>query len=248
MSRTTNSFLFSFTVKDIQTIILLTLICYISPISAQNPCAGVWGGRRPHSSDCTKFYTCVIFIAIEGSCDSGEIFSNATLSCIPGDPSTCQPFVETTLPPPTSPTTTMRTTTPPPSIADICRNVFFAARPHPTSDSLYIGCMRGDGLIFQCFENEVFSRAINECVEKCTVDRNICVGRGIDAIRNPCDCTRFIVCYNDAIFREEECGPNEVFSIDDKELVYRLIKFVLFSNVIDYFLVFVTLGADQEIS
>jgi hypothetical protein len=119
----------------------------------------------------------------------------------------------------------MGTTTPPVSVGDICRNVFFAAKPHPTSDFLYIGCMRGDGLILQCFVNEVFDIRINECVERCIVSENICVGRGIDAIKNPCDCTRFIVCYNDLIYSEGECEPNEIFSVDDKELVYRLINY-----------------------
>jgi hypothetical protein len=210
-------FFLSLAVKNFQVAILLA---FLSQISAQNPCAGVWGGRVPHPTDCSKYYNCVLTIRIQQSCGTNEIFDAASLSCIRGDPSTCEPFVETTptvAPPPSNTTIPQETTTPPPSIGEICSNVFFAARPHPTSETLYVGCMRGDGLIFQCLSNEIFDRRINECIVECRVNANVCAGFKLDLIAHPCSCYRYIICYNEAIVDDVECGPNEIFSPEDNE-------------------------------
>lgn len=217
--------------KNIQSIIFTTLLCLISQIKAQNPCAGQWTGRAPDPSDCNKYFNCVLTIAVSNSCNSNQIFDAATLTCIRGDPATCEPYVETTSTsfsnttftsttstfPINTTTTTPRSTTPPPNIEEICRNVFFGARPHPTSTTLYVGCIRGDGTIFQCFTDEFFDTRINECKEVCRVPANICESFKIELLINPCDCSRFIVCYNEAILEDVQCGPNEIFSVGDKE-------------------------------
>ncbi|KAG5677761.1 hypothetical protein PVAND_007492 [Polypedilum vanderplanki] len=228
--------------KNFQVVILFTILFNVFEIKAQNVCSGVWAGRVWNANDCSKYYTCVLTIPIEGSCDAYEIFNPATLNCIPGDPSTCKPFDSTTIATTFSPlpdnttttfiptnttfstsisynttTTTMRTTTSPPNINDICKNVFFGARPFPDSDTLYVGCIRGNGVIQECFVKEIFDKTINECIEHCEVSENICIGIKLNIIENPCDCTRYIVCFNEAMLDDGECGPNEIFSPNDRE-------------------------------
>jgi hypothetical protein len=122
------------------------------------------------------------------------------------------PSLNTTITQGSTTTTTPRTTTPGPQIPQICANVFFGARPHPTSNVLYIGCIRGNGMIFQCFDKEEFDPRINECVEICEVEDNICVGKVLPkAIVNPCVCSQFIICFQEKIFGIEDCQEGLIF-------------------------------------
>lgn len=211
---------------------IILLAIFANHVSA-NECSGKIGGFVPNPDDCTKFYVCVFFVPFSRSCDENEIFDAERLECVSGDPSLCRSGAETTefvpynttilpdttmstVPQPIDTTTTIpRTTIPPPNIADICSGVFFSARPHPTNQELYIGCMRGDGLILQCFLNEVFDRKLNECVEKCEVSENICAGITFEVIANPCDCLTFFICY-DGTKIAGECRENEVFDSNSR--------------------------------
>lgn len=52
------------------------------------------------------------------------------------------------------------------SVAEICRGVFFGARPYPGTETSYVGCTRDKNVIIECFDGEVFKRSVNECVIK----------------------------------------------------------------------------------
>jgi len=80
-------------------------------------------------------------------------------------PSTAPPTTHRPTAPPTTHPSTAPPTTLPPSIDDICRNVFFGARPYGNHISLFVGCIREEGIIFTCYPHEHFDRQINECVE-----------------------------------------------------------------------------------
>jgi len=60
-------------------------------------------------------------------------------------------------------TTTKR---PLPDLDSICHGLFFASRPYPDYATFYVGCIRGVGVIFQCFDSEHYDAKINECVIK----------------------------------------------------------------------------------
>lgn len=64
----------------------------------------------------------------------------------------------------TTTTTEATTPEPQPNLDEICQGVFFAARPFPNSNSLYVGCIRSSGVLFQCFDDEIFHPVIHECV------------------------------------------------------------------------------------
>ena len=76
--------------------------------------------------------------------------------------------VITTTPDVTYSSTTSKTTTtpqPPVNFDEICRGIFFSARPYPNSLEIYVGCIRGKGVLFNCLENEFFHPVINECLK-----------------------------------------------------------------------------------
>ena len=68
-------------------------------------------------------------------------------------------------------TTTRTTATPPtetprpPTLDEICEGVFFGARAYEADSQLFVGCIRGEGLIFTCYPSEYFDSSINECAE-----------------------------------------------------------------------------------
>lgn len=111
-------------------------------------------------------------------CEEGQVFNPSVSECVAGDPETChlcqifrsttdtsETTVTTTEPPTTALPTTLQPTTvtpPPPNLDEIC-HVFFAARPYPDLDFLYVGCLRGYGFLYQCRLNEIFDPEINEC-------------------------------------------------------------------------------------
>lgn len=170
--------------KIFNSILLISLSCF-SLVSA-NPCAGLWFGDYVANPDvCYKYYACILTIANERTCPSGNVFDPVNRRCVPGNQETCEIYGQattTTYPPSTTEIisttveitteeyttpeltteeevttpetiTTEETTTPQPPIDldAICRGVFFDARPHPYSVELFVGCIRGSGVLFTCF-------------------------------------------------------------------------------------------------
>lgn len=162
-------------------------------------------------------------IPTERTCDENTVYSNITFSCVPGNQDTCEIYsTETTTLPTTTTTTTIyvETTTSSPGVDlnAICRNVFFAARPHPDTNLLYVGCMRGKGIVYQCLEKEEFDEDINECVRICEVEQDICVGDPrVRVIENPCNCSGFVVCYDQRIIDTPLCGEGKIFDVEHGE-------------------------------
>lgn len=138
---------------------LVALSC-ISFASADNPCKGLyWGQKVPHAK-CQYYYACYLTIPTRRYCGYGKIFDPKQSKCVEGDRETCETGGHET-----TTTTEAPTTLPPPTLEEICEGVFFAARPHYSSNVHFVGCIRGKGLLFECSENEVFSRFENECVK-----------------------------------------------------------------------------------
>ncbi len=50
------------------------------------------------------------------------------------------------------------------NLNDKCAGLFFQAIPFPSDDNFFIGCIRGNGIILQCGQNEFFDKNINECI------------------------------------------------------------------------------------
>lgn len=147
-------------------------------LAPPNPCSGLlWGQSVPHPSICYKYYLCVLGNPVERTCSANQIFNPRSSNCEAGNQDTCELYSETTTVPPTSespateppttepPTTTTEGTTqrPPVNLDEICYGIFFAARPYPDSQTIYVGCIRGSGVLFKCFEDEYFSHVTNEC-------------------------------------------------------------------------------------
>lgn len=164
-------------------------MCFTGLSFAQsNPCAGLyWGQVVPHPNDCVKYYVCILTVPNLRTCGANTVFYPTENRCVTGNQETCDVYGVTTQGPPIGPsssstyvpttsteaatTTTTQTTTettttrrPPPDLGAICRGVFFAARPYPDSYDTYVGCVRGNGVLFQCFADEVFDPSTNECV------------------------------------------------------------------------------------
>lgn len=101
--------------------------------------------------------------------------------------------------------------------------MFFGARPHPYSIHLFIGCIRGDGMVLTCRSEEYFNTNEMECAlipttpSPCIVPDNICVGLQLELIAHPCFCFRFIVCYIGANIIDNECPPDTIFDPISKE-------------------------------
>lgn len=149
-------------------ITLLLVIFTGSSLAQRNVCAGLyWGQIVANPYNCYSYYVCILTVPSERSCPPYEVFDASQKRCVAGNPDDCTIFGSTV----TLPTTTEETTTtrPPPSLSEICRGVFFGARPYPDSYTTYVGCIREKGVLFQCFENEEFNPNINECLLYATV-------------------------------------------------------------------------------
>lgn len=137
-----------------------------------NPCAGLWFGEIVAAERCDQYYVCILTIPSRNDCAPNTVFDASVKKCVPGNPETCEigegtSTVQTTTTETTTPeTTTPETTTPRPPVdlAVICSGVFFAAKPYPYSLEIYVGCIRGNGVLFTCMENEFFHPVINECL------------------------------------------------------------------------------------
>jgi hypothetical protein len=116
------------------------------------------------------------------------------------------------------------------NINEICYGVFFEARPFPGNDNLFIGCVRGSGIVFQCYHNEIFDSSRLKCVgiggeEQTTTTTmaidtttslnldGVCENLFFDFIAHPSDCGKGIFCYNQyPILRE--CADGTIFDIN----------------------------------
>lgn len=189
------------------------LLIFFNPllIEAQNPCAWIFSGKIAHTDPtrCNEYFSCTFFIGSLRNCGTHEIFDSDLRSCIPGDPSAC--FSSTSQFPTT--TENIQTTTEL-NLAEICDEVFFSARPHPVSKTLFIGCIRGDGIIMTCLYGEIFDSNLLKCVlvpDICEVPIDICANTRLEIAANPCHCHRFFVCYLGAIKEERDCGIGLIF-------------------------------------
>ena len=146
-------------------IIALLLISFNGLLAQQhNPCAGKWWGEIvAQTYSCNKYYACILTIANERSCAEDNVFDNITRVCVPGNPVTCEIFELTKADPITDIFEETTPGLPPPNLNEICRGVFFAAKPYPESSIHFIGCIRGVGLLFKCYEDEFFHPEMNEC-------------------------------------------------------------------------------------
>jgi hypothetical protein len=164
-------------------------------------------------------------------CDSDKIFSPKDKECRPGDQDTCELYgAETTTPSG-------------PSLSEICRGVFFAARPYPLSMTSYVGCIRGEGTLKQCFSDEYFNPSVNECVsasttmsttesttsefttESTTTTTTIfpvtkpppiegkCDGIERGYVAYPDDCSLYILCIDGSEANILQCRPGEIFDL-----------------------------------
>lgn len=142
----------------------MLLLLSTSVYSQGNPCAGLWSGQIvAHPDRCDQFYMCILTIPTPVNCNTGLIFDKTRLVCVPGNPATCEIYVETT-PGVSTSTSVPITSTPDPILNVICAGLFFAARPYPGNSVLYVGCIREVGEVRSCLPNEEFNSAINECV------------------------------------------------------------------------------------
>lgn len=202
-----------------------------------NPCQGLYFGQVvPNPERCEAYFTCVLGVAIPGTCGSFEVFDPDFRRCVSGDPSTCENGTITN-PPPTTTQPTIITTEgppPPPSLDEICEGVFFGARPYPTSISLFVGCIRYSGVILQCMANEYFAIGVNECIlfpegetttqgfgteiptvtERSTTPvpniEGLCEGKFNENIAHPKACFLYIYCYQEFEI-EKMCSQFEIF-------------------------------------
>lgn len=147
---------------------MLSSITVLSQANA-NPCAGLWLGQIVANPErCDQYYMCVLTRPVPVDCEPNEVFDITEKMCVPGDPTTCEIGERTTEEQSSSTTVTFSESTttsePPVDLGTICRDVFFAAKPYPNSLEIYVGCIRGIGVLFTCLENEFFHPVINECI------------------------------------------------------------------------------------
>lgn len=116
-------------------------------------------------------------------------------------------------------------------INQICEDVFFEPRPFPGNDQFFIGCIRGTGVILQCYENETFDNNLLKCIRNDEIttlptvttttteppDLNgLCRGRDFDFVAHPSDCAKVIFCFReDAILRH--CEEGTIFDLVNQE-------------------------------
>jgi hypothetical protein len=210
-----------------------------------NPCKGLWLGEVVANLErCDQYYVCIATRPIPGTCEAGKIFDANTKGCVLGNAETCEigevtTTVPTTTPPSTTTTTTPPTTTtstttttpqPPVDLEEICKGVFFSAKPYPNSLSIYVGCIRGRGVLFYCLEDEFFHPVINECLawpetttETITTSslpetttpvsiEGICDGKTMQYIKYPSKCFLYIFCFEGREY-VRQCPEFEIFDI-----------------------------------
>jgi hypothetical protein len=97
-------------------------------------------GNVTHEESCNKFYECrdeKIYLTHE--CPEGKIFLED--ECIDGDETSCAPTLNL-----------------------LCDRAFFEARIYPGSQTLFVGCIRGFGIVYECYADEIFDRNTLKCI------------------------------------------------------------------------------------
>lgn len=124
-----------------------------------NPCSGLWLGEIVADPNrCDRYFRCYLQVPSIQNCPANTVFNPAARSCEAGNPSTCAIYSQTTTTTTTEAPTEPPTTRPPPTnFNEICRGIFFAARPHPQFESRFVGCIKGLGFLLECDENEWFN-------------------------------------------------------------------------------------------
>lgn len=117
------------------------------------------------------------------------------------------------------------------NINQICENIFFEARPFPDNREYFIGCVRGQGFVLQCYQNEIFDENLLRCVYSgdTTVGigttsqpgfDGVCDGLLFNFIQHPSDCGKAIFCYEESpIVRE--CPQGQIFDPRLERLVLK---------------------------
>lgn len=126
---------------------------------------------------------------------------------------TTTPYVTTTTPDKIETTTEL-------NLDEICEGVFFGARPHPTSTSLFIACIRGTGTVMACLNGQHFDPNLLECTlrpEVCEVPEDLCEGINLGVVINPCYCYRYFVCYVGKISIDAECEMGLIFDARNEQ-------------------------------
>lgn len=103
------------------------------------------------------------------------------------------------------------------NINAICDGIFFEARPFPDNRQFFVGCVRGVGIVLQCYENEFFDESSLRCVYRQTTHPpnfdGICDGKEFNFINHPFDCGKAIFCFQEEpIVRE--CPIGQIFDIN----------------------------------
>ncbi|CRL08380.1 CLUMA_CG021328, isoform A [Clunio marinus] len=254
--------------EKLLSILVLLMVSSGEVLSQGYICSGLWQGEIvANPNDCTKFYSCVLFIPVTIDCPQNQVFDRYLLKCVPGNPETCEIFgsSSTTTAPtlPTTPITPIASTTPntptpeitstvpitptqgtttsspidPVDLDEICRGVFFEALPYPNSLEHYVGCIRGSGVVFKCYEDEFFHPVIHECLQYPTTEESttpetttttrfisttlapslegICEGKFFDYIAHPTACALYIFCYEE-LFNIRQCPEFQIWNDSDK--------------------------------
>jgi hypothetical protein len=95
----------------------------------------------------------------------------------------------------------------------LCDGVLFESRSHPDDNHLFIGCIKGKAVIFNCDGNdEIFDKNNVSCVKK----DNPCNGTFFGHIPHETYCDRFINCIF-GIPIEHLCEENNVFDPEIKD-------------------------------
>lgn len=170
------------------------------------------------------------FSPIRITCKADKIFDPSAKECVPGNQESCE-FGEIT---------TVPTTTPgEPSLSEICRGVFFAARPYPPLMTSYVGCIRGEGTVRECFSDEYFEPSLNVCMPASTTPEptttttesttttttlfpitptppidGLCEGIENGYVSYPNDCSLYIRCIAGSEANILQCKPAEIFDVE----------------------------------
>lgn len=78
-------------------------------------------------------------------------------------------------------------------------------------------------MILSCLNGEFFDSNVLECVvipttpTPCLVPDNICEGKQLELIANPCSCYRYVVCYLGENVLNAECPLDTIFDPSNKE-------------------------------
>lgn len=128
----------------------------LSNSQSTNPCSGKWFGEIvAHPTRCDAYYACILTVPNLRTCNRDHVFELSARGCVPGNQETCEIF---------GLTTTTSAPPPPPSLEEICRGIFFSARPYSDSLTQFVGCVRESGFLFACHPDEIFDQNTNECV------------------------------------------------------------------------------------